>query len=160
MLYYRHLTLFWRFLCTDKPINPWNHQYIKWIIIITKSLYFWLDLSRSFTLCFSAKSNNLTQNYPSLTHWRTLHVYTACFLYINTHVHVSIRALMPACVYVHWCLCVCACVRVHSGAAGVSLAEDTDKSQTTFPPAISLGTLRASICISKEKALLDWPWNQ
>lgn len=61
-------------------------------------------------------------------------------------------------VYVHLCQRVCVCVR--RGAAGVSLAEEGDKSQTAFPPAISLGTLRAPICISKEKALPDWPWNQ
>lgn len=44
---------------------------------------------------------------------------------------------MPACVYVHLCsrtrVCVSVCLCVRAGAAGVSLAEEGDKSQTAFP---------------------------
>lgn len=57
------------------------------------------------------------------------------------------------------CACIIMSVCAH-GAAGVILAEEGHESQTAFPPAISLGTLQAYICISKEKALLDWPWNR
>lgn len=68
-------------------------------------------------------------------------------------------------VSVHDCCLVVVCMHYHEsvcahGAAGVILAEEGHESQTAFPPAISLGTLQAYICISKEKALLDWLWNR
>ncbi len=37
------------------------------------------------------------------------------------------------CMCVHACVHVCVRERVHTGAAGVSLAEEGDKSQTAFP---------------------------
>lgn len=40
---------------------------------------------------------------------------------------------MPACVYVHLCSRTRVCLCVRAGAAGVSLAEEGDKSQTAFP---------------------------
>lgn len=94
----------------------------------------------------------------SVTHSlnRSACVYKVCF-FTYTHVHVRLGAWMLSCGYVHALSWVCVCAH---GAAGVILAEEGHESQTAFPPAISLGTLQAYICISKEKALLDWPWNR
>lgn len=129
----------------------------------------------SLRLHLSAKLNNLTQNSSSVTQRGTLPVYTPCFLFCwfytnRVYIHVCIcihtrtRGLARILALKHSAVCVCvrgsAGVCAAAAAAGVSVAEEGDKSQTAFPPAISLGTLRLTICICKETALPDWPWNQ